>query len=336
MGSPPPRVPRGLAVRGMVAPMRAASTGRNTPFMPSLLLSTRVAVVIPTYNYAHAIQRAIDSALRQTRPPDEIIVVDDGSTDGTQEAVRRYGPPVRYLYQPNAGGSAARNLAVRSTTCEWIAFLDHDDEWLPEKLKTQLGSLLSTAGAEAGYTAYYIMREGREPELVFPPGPDQIFPRIRINNCIGPTATYLVKRNFFLRCGGFTERLRNSCEDWDLFIRMALSGKMVLCRTPLTRYYDHANCESRKWKMMLARELSIVDSTLLRGLRGWRKALMRWQVLAAIYARAAVGAAECGDPAMALMLRSLAYWPVPGLRRTRYRFVLRRALRMQTTAQNWK
>ena len=100
-----------------------------------------VSVVIPAYNAADHIARALDSVLAQTHRPDEIIVVDDGSTDNTAAVVKRYGPAVRYIRQENAGASAARNTAIKAAASDWIAFLDCDDEWLPEKLELQLALL---------------------------------------------------------------------------------------------------------------------------------------------------------------------------------------------------
>ncbi|HOM77565.1 MAG TPA: glycosyltransferase family A protein, partial [Anaerohalosphaeraceae bacterium] len=88
-----------------------------------------ISVVIPAYNCQAYIRRAIDSVLGQSRPADEIIVVDDGSTDGTAEAVRTYGAKVILIQQENAGVSAARNAGIRAASGDWIAFLDADDEW---------------------------------------------------------------------------------------------------------------------------------------------------------------------------------------------------------------
>src|SRR5690349_20181236 len=96
-----------------------------------------IAAAIAVYNGANLIRRSVDSILAQTRPADEVLVVDDGSTDRTGEVVREYGSRVRYIRQENSGVSTARNRAAREATSEWIAFLDHDDEWLPNKLARQ-------------------------------------------------------------------------------------------------------------------------------------------------------------------------------------------------------
>ena len=99
--------------------------------------SYTVTAVIPAYNAGKYIARTIDSVLAQIRPADEIIVVDDGSTDDTADVVSRYGSKVIYIYQENAGASAARNAGIKAAGCEWIAFLDGDDQWLPEHLSMQ-------------------------------------------------------------------------------------------------------------------------------------------------------------------------------------------------------
>ncbi len=94
----------------------------------------KVSALIPTYNRRNYIFRAIDSVLAQTVPVDEIIVVDDGSTDGTLEAIGSvYGPEVKVVRQENMGVSVARKRAIDEAQGEWVAFLDSDDEWLPER-----------------------------------------------------------------------------------------------------------------------------------------------------------------------------------------------------------
>ena len=97
-----------------------------------------ISVVIPAFNVGKFIARTLDSVLAQTRAADEIIVVDDGSTDNTAEVVRSYGTKVNFIQQDNAGASTARNTGIKAAQSEWVAFLDGDDEWLPEKLEVQL------------------------------------------------------------------------------------------------------------------------------------------------------------------------------------------------------
>ena len=97
-----------------------------------------VSAVIPAYNSGESIARAIESVLCQTYPADEIIVVDDGSTDNTAEMVQSFGERVIFIRQENAGASVARNTGIQAARFDWIAFLDADDEWVPEKLRLQV------------------------------------------------------------------------------------------------------------------------------------------------------------------------------------------------------
>src|SRR5689334_18705546 len=111
----------------------------------------RITTVIPVYNGAGEIRRSLDSVLAQTRPVDEVIVVDDGSTDGTREIALGYGGVVRLVRQQNAGAAAARNHGVREAASEWVAFLDHDDEWMPEKIERQVAVLEQHPGVKLCY-----------------------------------------------------------------------------------------------------------------------------------------------------------------------------------------
>ncbi|HDY65504.1 MAG TPA: glycosyltransferase family 2 protein, partial [Phycisphaerae bacterium] len=97
----------------------------------------RISVIIPTYNRAHLLRRALSSIAAQTVGVDEIVVVDDGSTDDTRQILEGSNQPVCYVYQPNAGAAAARNRGIEQASCQWIAFLDTDDEWLPRKIESQ-------------------------------------------------------------------------------------------------------------------------------------------------------------------------------------------------------
>jgi glycosyltransferase involved in cell wall biosynthesis len=102
----------------------------------------KITAVIPAYNAEKHIARAINSVLKQSRPADEVIVVDDGSTDGTVGVIRSFGDKVILIQQQNAGASAARNAGINAAAGDWIAFLDADDEWLPEMLERQCNLLI--------------------------------------------------------------------------------------------------------------------------------------------------------------------------------------------------
>ena len=95
----------------------------------------RISVIIPSYNRRHTLERALQSVSDQTSPVDEVILVDDGSTDGSSEMVRQLFPQVTVLTQPNLGVSAARNRGIAAAQLKWIALLDSDDSWLPQKIE---------------------------------------------------------------------------------------------------------------------------------------------------------------------------------------------------------
>jgi len=112
-----------------------------------------ISAVIPTFNRGRLLERAVESVIGQSRPADEIIVVDDGSTDDTRERMERFAGAVRYLRQDNAGGAAARNRGVSAAQGEWVAFLDSDDLWQPDHLEVMERAIATTNGQAVCYFA---------------------------------------------------------------------------------------------------------------------------------------------------------------------------------------
>lgn len=204
-----------------------------------------VSVVIPAHNAAATIARAIQSAWNQDYAPAEVIVVDDASTDGTAAAARaeaRPGRPVHVVTLPrNRGASAARNEGIRRATAELIAFLDADDEWLEGKLARQVAilqgdpevtlvtcnSLPVTADGTPGQPAHTLRPPVEGPEA---------WKALLGGNFI-PTPTVLARRDLLLDLGGFDETLPVA-EDFDLWIRLALRGKVATAREVLVRYHS--------------------------------------------------------------------------------------------------
>jgi len=209
-----------------------------------------VSVVIPTYNRAELLPEAIDSALQQTRPAEEIIVVDDGSTDNTKKAVGSYGARVRYIQQRNAGVASARNSGIRLASGDFVAFLDSDDLWVKNRLECQLNTLALHPeldflfGLEAKFSA-----EGQS-ELHAIRTPD-VWESLTAADCVVsdplglllqenfiPTSSVLFRKRCLLTTGLMDETLVQS-EDYDLWLRFALRGfrfgfvNTVLCRRRL-------------------------------------------------------------------------------------------------------
>jgi len=187
-----------------------------------------VSVIIPAYNAAPYLSDAIDSVLSQTRPADEIIVVDDGSTDDTVTVARRYGDRILLLQQPNRGPAAARNLGLAHARGEYVAFLDADDVWTDRNLELQVRAL--TEHPE------YVLAYGHVRRFVSPAAPeflratpcDRSWPQgdvstALIHDTIWATCAAVIRRSVLLRTGGFDEALRVG-EDYDLWLRIAGQG----------------------------------------------------------------------------------------------------------------
>jgi glycosyltransferase involved in cell wall biosynthesis len=161
----------------------------------------QVSVIIPAYNRELYIGEAIESALRQTRPPDEIIVIDDGSSDRTAETARSFGSPVRCLSQSNQGIGAARNAGLDAARGNLIAFLDSDDLWLERKLEIQAAFLRAHIGIDL---VSCHMKPFLSPEI--PPGAVSAFDDKEIAAC-NPTCI-LARREIFTRTGLFETNRR--------------------------------------------------------------------------------------------------------------------------------
>ena len=206
----------------------------------------QVAAVIPTYNRRHCIGRAIDSVLQQTMPVDEIIVVDDGSTDGSADYLRKNYPMVRLLTQTNQGVSAARNAGIRATDCDWIALLDSDDSWLPEKM-----TLIHAAREEQPECSLYHsdeiwIRNGQRVNAMqkHRKSGGWIFPRCLPLCVISPSAA-VIRKQLLLDEGLFNEALP-ACEDYDMWLKICHHQPVGFVDSPLiTKYGGHEDQLSR-------------------------------------------------------------------------------------------
>jgi glycosyltransferase involved in cell wall biosynthesis len=144
--------------------LRGAENSSSNGFhIPTMNKSKRISVVIPTFNRCRFIREAVDSVLNQDiQGYDlEILVIDDGSTDGTQAELKRYGNKIRYFYQDNSGAGAARNRGIKEAQGEWLTFLDSDDRWLPFKLSLQMAIIDRAPDCRVLYGNFLIFKEGR-------------------------------------------------------------------------------------------------------------------------------------------------------------------------------
>jgi glycosyltransferase involved in cell wall biosynthesis len=209
----------------------------------------RVSIITVTYNYGHFLPEAIQSVLEQTFPDWELIVVDDGSTDNTADVVASFQDHrIRYVCQQNRGNPAARNAALKMATGEYVAFLDADDAWLPDKLQkqvTQLDSLPPSVGLV--YSDAYVFNDedgavirrflqGRTP----PRG--RVFTQLLPEEggwFIHDTAS-LIRRVVFERVGLYDESLR-TYEDWEMWVRIANVYEVEGSDEPLARCRHHSS-----------------------------------------------------------------------------------------------
>ncbi len=212
---------------------------------------TRVSVVIPSFNRAASLPRALDSVLAQTRPADEIIVVDDGSSDGSAELLATRYAGITCLRQPNQGVSAARNLGIQHASGDWIAFLDSDDTWLPDKLQAQLDMLEQSANCPLCHTEEIWIRNGTRVNAMKKHAKrgGWIYPHC-LPLCVISPSSALIRRNILLDAGGFDTRLP-ACEDYDLWLRLCSRYPVAYVDQPkITKYGGHADQLSRAhWGM---------------------------------------------------------------------------------------
>lgn len=227
-----------------------------------------VSVIIPTFNRGATIGRALRSVYAQTRPADEIIVVDDGSTDETETLVRDKFPEATYIYQENYGVSAARNRGILKAKGEWIAFLDSDDEWLSTKLEQQLQQLSEQPDLKICHTEEIWIRNGVRVNQMdkHAKSGGWIFDKC-LPLCAMSPSSILIHSTLFGTLGGFDENLP-ACEDYDLWLRMTARYPVLYIEAPLIKKYGgHEDQLSRKfWGMdrfRIAALEKIVHSGLL-------------------------------------------------------------------------
>jgi glycosyltransferase involved in cell wall biosynthesis len=272
-------------------------------------MTPRVSVIIATYNRAHLLKTAIDSVLSQNYRELEVIVADDGSTDGTAELVRSYGNQVRYLYQENQGKSVMLNKALAVAVGEWTAFLDSDDYWLPEKLEWQFLAIKQFKEHNCGAcftngqfvnnphmdtTLFWFYGRKYEQTLGILPNPVKTFAESPAGVSV---VTLLCRTELVRKVGGFDPNLRFT-EDYDFVFRLALVTNYCYVNLPLAmvdrtvasvrhtgvsaiwdRVDFRLDCEQRryeKWLQLTAQFPSDVRKTIVQQLRAVHSGKANW------------------------------------------------------------
>ena len=196
-----------------------------------------VSVIIPTYNRKHTLKRAIQSVYIQSLPPFEIIVVDDGSNDGTKEWVKQKYPDIKYIYQKNSGVSSARNKGIKIARGDWIALLDSDDEWLPNKLNEQINRIKLNLDVKILHSNEIWIRNGVRVNQMkkHKKFGGYIFEKC-LDMCRISPSSVMLKKAIFNDIGTFDESLK-VCEDYDLWLRITSKYPVCFLDIPLIKKY---------------------------------------------------------------------------------------------------
>jgi glycosyltransferase involved in cell wall biosynthesis len=234
-----------------------------------------VSVIIPCYRQARYLPGAIDSAVNQSYPAIEIILVNDGSDDDTEAVAQRYAAQVRYIRQANGGSSSARNAGIRAARGKYLLFLDADDllhpeavSWLVEAMQDQEDRV-----CVMGYRKFRIDPAQEVGNDYLPPAEQPLVRRVMFE-CLAPPHGHLCSKTLALRIGGFDDSWTNGCEDWDFWQRLALAGATFVAVPRVGAYYRrYDGSVSTNWLRMDMMQAAI----LLRAQRefGARPDLLR-------------------------------------------------------------
>ena len=222
----------------------------------------RVSVVVPTYNPGDLLTRSLGSVLAQSVTDLEVVVVDDGSR-APQAWVTDLDPRVTYLRQDNRGVSVARNVGVAVARSDWVAFLDQDDEWLPDKLASQLDVVAARPRAAFCCTGFDWVR----PDGSVHGDPEQLTYRGLLSTQSALLSSVLVARDDYEAVGGH-DPLLVQMQDWDLFLRLTMGGRdPVMVPDRLVRYHLHGENASRDYVTAMQERLSVLDRHAARARR---------------------------------------------------------------------
>jgi glycosyltransferase involved in cell wall biosynthesis len=226
-----------------------------------------ISVIVPVYNRAGLITRALTSVFAQSQLPQEVIVVDDGSSDDTGEHVRECFPHVRYFRQPNRGVSSARNRGIAEARGEWLAFLDSDDAWLPGKLELQKRALVAHPEYRLCHSNEIWVRRGQfvNPRKKHTKSGGYIFLRC-LPLCVISPSSVIVHRSVIDAVGAFDESLP-ACEDYDLWLRICAVHPVLYLEEPLIiKYGGHADQLSQSYPAMDRFRIRALEKILRAGI----------------------------------------------------------------------
>jgi|GEM_PF-1470548 len=224
----------------------------------------KISAIIPAYNAEAFILEAIRSIEAQTYPIDEIIVVDDGSKDGTVAKVEQYGSKrVKLVRKPNGGSASARNLGIQVACGDVIAFLDADDQWLPQKVEKQIERMQQTGAALVYCGKVWVDEQGRpivnrDPQVSYPEG--EILKDLIQGNYITSTSCVVATRESLEAVDGFNEiKHVAGAEDHELWLRMAKNYRFAATREELVLYRRHSSNMTNNRQHYYSSSVSALD-----------------------------------------------------------------------------
>lgn len=209
-----------------------------------------VSVIIPTYNRADLVGRAIQSVLNQTYQDFEIIIIDDASTDNTDKImILLNDKKIKYIKnKKNVGGSESRNIGIKNAKGKYIAFLDSDDEWMPTKLEKQLRKINeSSVFAKIIYAGYWVVKNDILELGQIPSRKGNIHKDLLYQDYVSPTSTIFLKKNCFEKAGYFNPVL-NARQDYDMWLRLSCHYNFDYVKEPLVKLFVTENCITRNIK----------------------------------------------------------------------------------------
>lgn len=276
----------------------------------------KVSIIIPAYNRAEMILTAVKSALGQTYPDWEVIIVDDGSSDDTRQVIAGVNDArIRYIYQENKGLPGARNTGIRASSGEYVAFLDSDDAFLPEKLALQVPVL--DADPELALVAGGFIEVDPRMQFIREIRPWEKYPALNlldwVRTCSFCVGSPLVRRFWLDKAGLFDENMR-FVEDWDLWLRMSLLGsRMQWLEKPVYLYRMHASSMVRQAVMMKNGMIAMFDKFFARPDLPPEAAALRGKAYGHAYLNAAARAMAGGDGAEGRACLTAAFEHNPAL-----------------------
>jgi glycosyltransferase involved in cell wall biosynthesis len=217
----------------------------------------RVSVIVPCFNQARYLGEAVDSLIGQTRSPDQIIIVNDGSTDNTAEVAGQFKQAC-YLFQANRGLAAARNAGLQEAIGEYVLFLDSDDVLLPNAIEHCLAAFATQPDAAFVYGGHRYVDAMRQPICeVAPQHPLDHFTALLRRNHIAMHGTVMYRTDIIRKAGGFDESLP-CCEDYDLYLRLAENYPVGVYDSISAEYRQHGDNMTRNAPMMLKAALAVL------------------------------------------------------------------------------